>query len=142
RRSARPRPGGWNMHMSGLPRETRPPEAYLGRPYYEIGLGGLGPRRTDRGLVPGEETGGGKILAPPKPGAKPIAPSEVTPAIRHIGRTTREPTSPALFNIGDKVRMKNIHPPTHTRLPQYVRGHLGTIEHNQGFHVFPDLHSQ
>ena len=38
--------------------------------------------------------------------------------------------------------MKNIHPPTHTRLPQYVRGRLGTIEHNHSFHVFPDLHSQ
>jgi nitrile hydratase len=31
-----------------------------------------------------------------------------------------------------------IHPPTHTRLPRYVRGHIGRIEHVIGFHVFPD----
>ena len=46
-----------------------------------------------------------------------------------------------MFAVGDTVRMKNIHPPTHTRLPQYVRGHLGTIELNHGCHVFPDLNS-
>ena len=37
--------------------------------------------------------------------------------------------------------MKDIHPVTHTRLPQYVRGHLGTIELNHGCHVFPDTNS-
>ena len=43
-----------------------------------------------------------------------------------------------MFEIGETVRMKDIHPVTHTRLPQYVRGHLGTIELNHGCHVFPD----
>jgi nitrile hydratase subunit beta len=37
--------------------------------------------------------------------------------------------------------MKDIHPVTHTRLPQYVRGHLGTIELNHGCHVFPDTNA-
>ena len=46
-----------------------------------------------------------------------------------------------MFAIGETVRMKKIHPPTHTRLPQYVRGHLGTIELNHGCHVFADLNS-
>jgi hypothetical protein len=36
------------------------------------------------------------------------------------------------------VRAKNIHPPTHTRLPRYVRGHVGVVERNHGCHVFPD----
>ena len=31
-----------------------------------------------------------------------------------------------------------IHPPTHTRLPRYVRGHIGIIERVLGCHVFPD----
>ena len=55
--------------------------------------------------------------------------------------TEREPTAPALFAVGERVRTKNIHPPTHTRLPQYVRGHLGTIELNHGCHVFADINS-
>jgi len=34
--------------------------------------------------------------------------------------------------------MKIINPPTHTRLPRYVRGHEGVIEAVRGCHVFPD----
>jgi nitrile hydratase subunit beta len=34
--------------------------------------------------------------------------------------------------------MKNMHPEGHTRLPRYVRGHVGTIECVRGCHVFPD----
>src|SRR4029079_15451851 len=44
----------------------------------------------------------------------------------------------ATFKVGDRVRAKNINPPSHTRLPRYVRGHLGTIERVIGCHVFPD----
>jgi nitrile hydratase subunit beta len=135
------RPGGWNIDMSRFARENRSPEDYLSKSYFQIWLAGLETLMIERGLVTREEIEAGKVLSPPKAGAKPIAPSEVTPAIRRGGPTEREPTAPAMFAIGEKVRMKNIHPPTHTRLPQYVRGHLGTIELNHGCHVFADLHS-
>src|SRR5205814_4544977 len=97
---------------------------------------------VERGLVTREEIEAGKVLAPPKPGVKPVAPGEVSPSIRKGGPTERAAKAPALFDIGDKVRMKDIHPPTHTRLPQYVRGHLGTIELVHGCHVFPDTNAQ
>ena len=135
------RPGGWNIDMSRFARENRPPEDYLSKSYFELWLAGLETLMIERGLVTREEIEAGKVLSPPKAGVKPIAPNEVTPAIRRGGPTEREPTAPAMFAIGEKVRMKNIHPPTHTRLPQYVRGHLGTIELNHGCHVFADLNS-
>ena len=50
----------------------------------------------------------------------------------------RPSPSPARFKPGDAVRTKNIHPTTHTRLPRYARGKLGTIEAVRGCHVFPD----
>ena len=53
------------------------------------------------------------------------------------GPSEREATAPARFTAGDRVRAKNIHPPTHTRLPRYVRGHVGVIERVHGCHVFP-----
>ena len=31
-----------------------------------------------------------------------------------------------------------MHPRTHTRLPRYVRGHVGVVERLHGCHVFPD----
>ena len=40
--------------------------------------------------------------------------------------------------MGDRVRARNINPPTHTRLPRYVRGHVGVVELVHGCHVFPD----
>ncbi len=135
------RPGGWNIDMSRFARENRPPADYLSKSYFQIWLAGLETLMVERGLVTREEIEAGKVLTPPKPGVKPVAPGEVSPAIRKGGPTERPPKAPALFKVGDTVRMKDIHPPTHTRLPQYVRGHLGTIEINHGCHVFADVHS-
>jgi len=135
------RPGGWNIDMSRFARENRPPADYLSKTYYEIWLAGLETLMIERGLVTREEIDAGKVLVPPKPGIKPVEPVEVTPSIRRGGPTERKPSAPAQFAVGDKVRMKDIHPVTHTRLPQYVRGRLGTIEHNHGCHVFPDVNS-
>jgi nitrile hydratase len=54
------------------------------------------------------------------------------------GPTERAASKPALFAAGDRIRARTINPPTHTRLPRYVRGHIGVIEHIRGCHVFPD----
>ena len=54
------------------------------------------------------------------------------------GKFGRPASGPARFKLGDRVRTKNIHPRTHTRLPRYARGHVGVIETVRGCHVFPD----
>ena len=48
---------------------------------------------------------------------------------------------PARFSRGAKVLVKNINPVSHTRLPQYVRGKHGTVEHDHGVFVFPDTNA-
>jgi nitrile hydratase len=70
--------------------------------------------------------------------AKILTPDDVARVLHRGGPTERDATSRALFTVGDRVRTKMIHPPTHTRLPRYVRGHVGTIERVLGCHVFPD----
>ena len=50
----------------------------------------------------------------------------------------RPAPAPAKFRVGDKVRARNMHPKTHTRLPRYVRGHVGEVVRIVGCHVFPD----
>lgn len=42
------------------------------------------------------------------------------------------------FKAGDAIVTRNINPPTHTRLPRYVRGKRGVIEHDHGVFAFPD----
>ena len=54
------------------------------------------------------------------------------------GSFGRPAPAPARFAAGDRVRAKNIHPTTHTRLPRYARGHVGVVESVRGCHVFPD----
>jgi nitrile hydratase len=54
------------------------------------------------------------------------------------GKFDRPAVALARFKIGDRVRARNIHPPTHTRLPRYARGHAGVVERVHGCHVFPD----
>ena len=40
------------------------------------------------------------------------------------------------------MRALNIHPEGHTRLPRYVRGHVGKIVRVHGTHVFPDSNAK
>jgi nitrile hydratase len=135
------RPGGWNIDMSRFARENRPADEYLGMSYYQIWLAGLERLMLERGLIAPDEIEAGKPLHPAKPVAKILTTDDVAAVLHRGGPTEREPTSAALFAVGDRVRTRMIHPPTHTRLPRYVRGHVGTIEMLHGVHVFPDSNS-
>jgi nitrile hydratase len=130
--------GGWNIDMSRFARENRPPKEYLSKSYFQIWLAGLERLMLERGLIASDEIAAGKSLHPTRPVTKTLTPDGVA-AMRHRGGPTeRETSSPALFAVGDRVRAKTIHPTTHTRLPQYVRGHIGMVERVLGCHVFPD----
>ena len=131
-------PGGWNIDMSRFARENRPPAEYLGMSYYQIWLAGLERLMLERGLVATDEIEAGTPLHPAKPVAKTLTPDGVAAMLHRGGPTERTTTRPAGFAVGDRVRAKMIHPPTHTRLPGYVRGHDGIVERVLGCHVFPD----
>src|SRR4051794_19555637 len=130
--------GGWNIDMSRFAREDRPPPDYLGKSYYEIWLAGLERLMLERSLVLADEIEAGHPLHPPKPVARTLSPGDVAATLHRGGPTERKIGQPARFAIGDRVRAKVINPPTHTRLPRYVRGHSGVIERIHGAHVFPD----
>ncbi|MGJ4939382.1 nitrile hydratase subunit beta [Bradyrhizobium sp. HKCCYLS1011] len=131
-------PGGWNIDMSRFARENRPAADYLGMSYYEIWLAGLQKLLLERHLVEADEVAAGHLLHPGKAVPKILTAADVAAVLHRGGPTERGPVAPALFKVGDPVRAKDIHPPTHTRLPRYVRGHIGRIEAVRGVHVFPD----
>ena len=131
-------PGGWNIDMSRFARENRPPADYLGMSYYQVWLAGLERLMQERHLVEADELAAGKALHPARPVAKILTADGVAPMLRRGGPTERAQTRPALFAVGDRVRAKTMHQPTHTRLPRYVRGHVGRIDAIRGMHVFPD----
>jgi nitrile hydratase len=135
------RPGGWNIDMSRSAREDRPPEDYLGKSYYEIWLAGLERLMLKHNLVAHDELEAGHALHPPKAALPVLARDDVAPMIQRGNSAERESRTPALFRPGDRVRTKLMNPPTHTRLPRYVRGHVGIVELVHGCHVFPDTNA-
>jgi nitrile hydratase beta subunit len=132
------RPGGWNVDMSRAARESLPPHDYLAKSYYEIWLAGLEKLMAERNLVAPDEIEAGHALYPAKPVKAKLSPGDVAQVLHRGAPTVREPTGPARFAVGARVRTRNISPPTHTRLPRYARGRVGVVELVHGCHVFPD----
>jgi nitrile hydratase subunit beta len=129
--------GSWNIDISRFSREMLPPHVYLGSSYYRKWYLGLEQMLLDRGLVDADEVAAGHALRPGKPLKRNFTLAEIDRVMTR-GSFTRPAQAPARFKPGDSVRAKNMHPIGHTRLPRYVRGHVGTIERVQGSHVFPD----
>jgi nitrile hydratase len=131
-------PGGWNIDMSRFARENRKPNEYLDMTYYQVWLAGLETLMKERGLVAEDEIEAARSLHSPKQVARVLKPEDVAKTLHRGGPTERDTNTKPAFEAGQRVRAKNINPVTHTRLPRYVRGHVGTIERVLGCHVFPD----
>ncbi|MCW2306043.1 nitrile hydratase subunit beta [Rhodobium gokarnense] len=131
-------PGGWSLDESRFARESLPPTQYLTSSYYEIWFAGVVNLLKSRGLVTDAELAAGHALEPPKPGIKVLKAEDVAATLGRGGPTERPATAPARFQVGDRVVTSRANPPTHTRLPRYARGRVGTIHRVHGVHVFAD----
>jgi nitrile hydratase beta subunit len=130
--------GAFNIDASRFYREALPPQVYLSSSYYKKWLLGLDDLLIDQGYIAADEIAAGRAMRPPKPlkrGKFTLGDVERVMVRGKFGRTA---PAPAKFMPGDRVRAKNIHPLTHTRLPRYVRGHIGVVERDHGCQVFPD----
>ena len=130
--------GAWNIDVSRYYREMLPPHIYLTSSYYRKWALAMEQNLIDRGYVTPDELAEGRALNPPKPLRRGKFTTETVQRVMARGSFGRDVQAPRLFQIGERVRAKNIHPLTHTRLPRYVRGHVGVIELVHGAHVFPD----
>jgi nitrile hydratase beta subunit len=127
----------WNIDKARASRETLPPHVYLASSYYEKWTLGLQQLLLDHGLVGADEFAAGRALRPGKQLPRKLTAADMDNALSR-GSFERRATAPARFKAGERVRMRNIHPKTHTRLPRYARGHVGVIECVRGCHVYPD----
>ncbi|HEY2231177.1 MAG TPA: nitrile hydratase subunit beta [Xanthobacteraceae bacterium] len=127
----------WNIDIARAAIENLDPEVYLTRSYYEKWLLRLEQLLLERGLVEADEIAAGHARRPGQPLPRKLDAANVAAALTR-GSFGRPPQAPARFKAGERVRTRNINPKTHTRLPRYARGHVGTIECVRGCHVFPD----
>jgi nitrile hydratase subunit beta len=129
--------GAWTIDEGRAGIEALPPEVYLASSYYGKWALRLQNMVVARGLAGADEIAAGHALRAGKPLDHKLSAADVPGSLTR-GSFGRTPQSPARFKVGDHVRAKNIHPPTHTRLPRYAHGHVGVIEALRGCHVFPD----
>ena len=93
------------------------------------------------GLVTRAEVESGK----PARGSKKVSPPftiDKVPLLVATGvpASRNTPAAPK-FQVGQRIRARNINPTGHTRLPRYARAKLGTIERDHGVFVFPDTNA-
>lgn len=128
----------WNIDEGRQQIERMPGGDYLRTSYYEKWLIRTVELAIHTGLLTREEVETGQPAPAAIKATPPLTAERVEPAMRRGGPTTRIVERQPLFQAGDAVRTRNIHPSTHTRLPRYARDKPGTIVALHGAHVFPD----
>jgi nitrile hydratase beta subunit len=109
--------------------ERMDPGHYLTSSYYEHWLTAAATLAVEHGLVTHsdlEARAGGRF-----PLSGPVLASPVVDAGPDMAT--------ARFSVGDRIRVRDRHPPGHTRCPGYVRGKTGTVVRVDGTHSVPDI---
>lgn len=114
--------GQWNIDQSRSMRESLPPALYLASSYYRIWI--LALERL--------------VANPPQPLQRVLHAADVDAALACGSPCDRPATQAAAFAVGQRVRARQMHPAGHTRLPRYVRGHVGRVVALHGVHAFAD----
>src|SRR6188474_1825327 len=116
--------GAWHIDHSRFAQEKLPPVTYLSSSYYKRWALAMESNVTERGFATPEELKAGHASTPGK-----VLPRKLTPDVVSAGLTRssffRQQQGPQKFKPGDKVRTRNIHPKSHTRLPRYARDKVG-----------------
>ncbi len=133
--------GGWTLDDDRAACESMHPGHYISSSYYEHWLNGLDILLRKHGLATAAEIASGYASSPARP-VTPTAAEAVWPAVTAHGSYRREAKSAPAFRVGERVRTRQLNPEHHTRLPRYLRGHMGEIVAWHGAHVFPDSNAQ
>ena len=123
--------------------EQLAPEEYFASNYYERWISPIERALFDRGqLGPGELTRRAREIAAGAPVPRVDEPEwsdGFVGFVRTAGSFGQPADATALYKPGDRIRLKDVDPPVHTRLPTYARGKVGVIERVHGRNILPDV---
>ena len=131
----------WNIDASRYSIELIPPADYLRVSYYEKWLAGLVRLLVKTGMVTAMEIENGQP-APSVAKAVPALTPDKVPMINRGEHAKRNLAVAPPFQVGQRVRARNMNPLGHTRLPRYARGKQGTVDRDHGVYVFPDTNAE
>ena len=117
-----------------------PPIDYLGMSYYERWFVRMAGTLVNSGSVTQAELDSGRAAAGSQRGM-PLTTDQLKAFMSGGTPKRRNVAVAAHFRVGQRVRARNIHPPTHTRLPRYARGKIGVVDRDHGIFVFPDTNA-
>ena len=109
--------------------ERMDPGHYLTSSYYEHWLTAAATLAVEHGLATRSE------LEARAGGWFPLSGPVLAPPVADAGPDVDEPR----FGPGDRVRVRDWHPPGHTRCPRYVRGKTGVVVRLDGSYPVPDV---
>jgi nitrile hydratase beta subunit len=133
--------GKWNIDASRHAKELIPPAEYLRISYYETFLVGMIELLVKTGLVTRAEVNSGKPARGSKKATPALTVDRVQVLVADGVLAWRDTPVTPKFQVGQRVRARNMNPAGHTRLPRYARGKLGTVERDHGVFVFPDTNA-
>ena len=109
--------------------------------YYERWMAGLVELIVQSGLTTRAEIESGVPVAGSVKAVPALTADQAVALVAKRMPASRDVNVVARFQVGQRVRARNMHPLGHTRLPRYARGKFGTIDRNHGVFVFPDTNA-
>ena len=134
--------GKWNIDVGRQTREFLPPAVYLALSYYQSRYAQVVELLAASGLATRAEIEKGRPAKGTQKAVPPLTPDKVAAWFANGNSKKRAVAAAPRFQAGQRVRARNINPSTHTRLPRYARGKVGSIERDHGVFVFPDSNAQ
>lgn len=132
--------GKWNIDANRYEIELIPAEDYLRMSYYERWLACLEKTVVKYGLVTKQEFASGKAAPGSAKSIPALTPEMAARNARNIP-SSKEPSIAPKFQVGQRVRARNINPAGHTRLPRYARGKTGQVARDHGVYALPDTNA-
>jgi nitrile hydratase len=118
--------------------ERIPAAEYLRMSYYERWYTALVTQLIERGVVTRAEVESGRANPAAVPATPAVTPAGARALLFRTPQTEQHIALTPRFHVGDRVRGRNIHPTTHTRMPRYTRGKTGVVARDRGVFMLPD----
>lgn len=129
----------WTLDKFRFTREQIDPVDYLTRPYYDQWMQCFAALMVGSGVASVEEIVSGHTQTGPADLGPPRGPESVAGEQSNARTSFDRPEGSApVFSAGRAVQTKPYATSGHTRLPSYIRGHMGEVSHVRGTFVFPD----
>jgi nitrile hydratase len=131
----------WNTDFGRQARESIPAPEYLALDYSQRRYVQVVELLVGTGLITRAELQSGRAARGTQKAVPPLTADRVSAWFTNGNPKKRAVDVAPQFKAGQRVRARNINPPTHTRLPRYARGKAGVIERDHGVFVFPDTNA-